>query len=288
MEAEAAAATFSVFTLVGGIIYEDMDDVNPDFIYKKYDKKPKFYMGMDLGFSASVLPILFSSDYSTSINGDFVTSQEIVPETVYSLNLDYTIKMGIEHENFGAYAFFAPKIGISPIFDASNFSILNYGGSVSAGIGWVKVFGEYQLGDRLFTKSSNDAEESGQGRSRYNYSRMTYGVKFTTKPNDDFCRSHILLGLINEVATVKENNAILNPNSDSNQLQYDIKSEKIQGYTLQYKKDHIFNLYINIFPNYPYIGETYSNSGSLSSDFSTTKTNLFLEIGFLRSFDLWN
>jgi len=284
MEAASAAASFSMLYLVGGILYDGMGDINPDYVFKNQNKLA-FYAGIDMGFSATAFPSLFASDKSTMVGGKPVNKTELQAKDLYHVNLNITAKIGAEHPYYGGYVYLAPQAGFSPYFDGYNFSPLNVGGRAFLGLKWVKGFAEYGIGQRFFTSSSNDAEESGEGTTDMSYTRLTYGIKFTTNPNSDFTRSHILLGIIDEKVKVDFDQAFVDPT-----LGYLVKkgqSKGIRGYTFQWKKDHAFNFYVNAYPEYVYGGEAKSTAGGLSSSFSSTKTGLFLEVGFLRSIDFW-
>ncbi|MNK06499.1 hypothetical protein D3C87_243980 [compost metagenome] len=284
-ESQAMESTFTLFTLLGGFIYEGMGNVNPDFVFKDYKKAPQFYFGIDLGFSFSNIPMIFASNLTTMIGGEYETQKELQQTSAYTLNLDFAIKMGLDHKYYGAYGYFAPKVGISPIFDGHNVSLVNAGGNVYAGAKWVKLFVDYSIGTRSFGRTSNNAEEYGSGTLELNYTKLVYGLRFTTNPDSNFCRSHILVGIIEEEVTVADQFALYDPEMLS--LKYDTKSEKITGYTIQWKKDNNSNMYLNLYPEYVYSGEVTGDSGSLDSIFKSSPTGLFIEFGFIRSFDFW-
>jgi hypothetical protein len=284
METAAAASSFTILTMVGGILYDGMGDINPDFVFKNQNQLA-FYAGIDMGFSAVAFPTLFASDKSTMVGGKSSTKIEVQPKDLYHVNLNVTAKIGAEHPYYGFYGYLAPQVGFSPYFDGYNFSPLNGGGTAFLGLKWVKGFVDYGVGTRAFSSSSNDAEEAGSGNTEMTYTKLTYGIKFTTNPDRDFTRNHILLGVIDEKVTVDYDQAFVDPT-----LGYLVKkaqSKSIRGYTFQWKKDHTFNFYVNAYPEYVYAGEVKSTAGGLSSDFSTKKTGLFVEVGFLRSIDFW-
>jgi hypothetical protein len=284
METASAAASFSMLYLVGGMLYDGMGNINPDYVFKNQNKLA-LYAGIDMGFSAVAFPSLFASDKSTMVGGKTTTKVEVQPKDLYHVNLNVTAKIGAEHPYYGFYGYLAPQAGFSPYFDGYNFSPLNVGGRAFLGLKWVKGFFDYGIGTRTFSSSSNDAEETGSGNTDMSYTKMTYGLKFTTNPNKDFTRDHILLGVIDEKVTVDYDQAFVDPT-----LGYLVKkaqSKSIRGYTFQWKKDHTFNFYVNAYPEYVYAGEVKSTAGGLSSDFATKKTGLFVEVGFVRSIDFW-
>jgi hypothetical protein len=283
-EAASMGASFDMLMLVGGILYEGMGDVNPDYVFRS-EKKLRLYAGIDMGFSGVSYPTIFASDMSTMVNGSTVTKKELIPKDLYHINLNVAAKIGAEHPNYGGYVYLAPQAGFSPVLDGYNFSPLNFGGRLFGGFKAVQLFGDYAMGTRVYSSSSNDVEESGSSQSDYMYTKITGGIKFTTNPNSDYARSHILLGVINEKIKVEYDQAFIDPTNGS--LVKNKESKMIRGYSFQWKKDHTFNFYVNAYPEYLYAGEAKSTSGSLSKDFSTQKTGLFVEIGFLRSIDFW-
>lgn len=284
IDAASVAASFSMAYLIGGIIYEGMDHVNPDYVFKP-GSNLRLHLGLDFGFSGLIYPTLFASDKSTMINGESSAKKELIPRNIYHLNLNVKVKIGAEHPLYGFYGYLAPQVGMSPVLDGYNFTPLNVGGHAFAGINWVKGFIDYGIGTRFFSVSSNDAEESGSGKTDINYEKLTYGLKFTTKADANFRRSHIIIGMINEKISVAYQQAFVDPTLGY--LVKEGKSKTIKAYTFQWKKDHKFNFYVNAYPNYLYAGDNETTPAGLSSDFSTKKSNLFLEIGFLRSIDFW-
>jgi hypothetical protein len=284
MEAASAATSFTMLTLVGGILYDGMGDINPDYVFKNQNQL-SFYAGIDMGFSGVAFPSLFASNKSTMVGGKATTKVEVQPKDLYHVNLNVTAKIGAEHPYYGFYGYLAPQAGFSPYFNGYNFSPLNVGGTAFAGLKWVKGFVDYGIGTRSFSSSSNDAEEAGSGKTEMNYNKLTYGIKFTTNPNKDFTRNHILLGVIEEKVTVDYDQAFVDPTMGY--LVKKAQSKGLRGYTFQWKQDHTFNFYVNAYPEYVYAGEVKSTSGGLSSDFATKKTGLFVEVGFLRSIDFW-
>ena len=284
LDAASMAASFSMFYLIGGFIYDGMGNVNPDYVFKPGNNL-RFHAGIELGLSGVAYPSLFASDKTTMIGGETSTKKELIPRDLYHINLNVKAKIGAEHPMYGFYGYLAPVAGISPVFDGYNFTPLNVGGHVFAGLKWVKGFVDYGIGNRFFSSTSNDAEESGAGETDIKYERLTYGLKFTTNADANFCRSHILLGMIDEKISVTGAQAFVDPTLGY--LVKEGKSESIKGYTFQWKKDHNFNFYVNAYPNYLYAGDNEAISAGLSSDFATKKSGLFLEIGFLRSIDFW-
>ncbi|MEJ8843113.1 hypothetical protein WG954_12050 [Lacibacter sp. H375] len=287
-EATAATASVSLLFIVGTWIYNDkMGRVNPDFVYNKPENKGKLKLNMSVewGYSMSYAPVLFASDRSTMINGNTVSSKSLENKQIYTLNLDVNLKIGAEHDNYGGYAFLSPKAGFSPIFDGYQLSLLNYGARLYAGTKGVKAYGEYMAGERVFSKTDNDPEESGKGKLEMNFEKLEYGIRFTTKPNADYKRSHISLGMIMERLVPGGIGTYIHPETGS--MVNVGKSPWIQGYAFQWKKDHTFNFYANYYPAYIVAGDVSYNNGAPSSELKSTPTGSFFELGFIRSIDFW-
>jgi hypothetical protein len=287
-EATAATASVSILFIVGTWIYNDkMGRVNPDFVYNKPTSKGKLKLNMSVewGYSMSYAPVLFASDRTTMIGGNDVSSKSLENKQIYTLNLDVNLKVGAEHDHFGGYAFLSPKAGFSPIFDGYQLSLLNYGARIYAGAKGIKAYGEYMGGERVFSKSDNDPEEHGKGKIEMNFEKLEYGVRFTTKPNADYKRSHISLGMIMERLVPGGLGTYIHPETGA--MINSGKSPWIQGYAFQWKKDHTFNFYANYYPEYIVAGNVSYTNGAPSSELKSTPTGNFFELGFIRSIDFW-
>ncbi len=287
-EATAATASIGVLFILGKWIYNDkMGRVNPDFVYNKPENKGKLNLNMSVewGYSMSYAPVLFASERTTMIGGNDVSTKSLENKQIYTLNLDVNMKVGAEHDNFGGYAFLAPKVGFSPIFDGYQLSLLNYGARIYAGAKGIKAYGEYMGGERVFSKTDNDPEEHGKGKIEMNFQKLEYGVRFTTKPNADYKRSHISLGMIMERLVPGGLGTYIHPETGA--MVNSGKSPWIQGYAFQWKKDHTFNFYATYYPEYIVAGNVSYTNGAPSSELRSTPTGQFFELGFIRSIDFW-
>jgi hypothetical protein len=282
----ASAGAFGMAMVVlGGWIYDShMGDCNPSFAYRSFENKAHFGMSIDFGYSLSSLPILFNSVNSTMTGGVSSTKKLVELKSPFTINFEPSIKIGVEHNNYGGFGYFNAKLGSSPIFDADNISI-QYGGMVFAGLDWVKAYVDYGMGTRTFNKSSTDPEESGTGKTNLAFNKLEYGIRFTTAPKDDLRRSHIYLGMITENLTLQKPVAFIDPVLGT--LSTKSQTPSIAGYTIQWNKEHTFKLYANFYPEYIVTGENSSSNGALSTDFKTTKTSTFFEFGFVRSINWW-
>lgn len=287
-EAAGLAASFGVLTIVGGWIYNDkMGEANPDYVYDKPENKGKvrLHASIEYGYSFSYYPLIFASDKTTMINGNYQTTKSLEKRNATTINLDVNLKVGFEHDLFGGYGFLSPKAGFSPIFDGYQLSALVYGGRLFAGLKNIKVYGEYTGGNRGFTKTDNDPEESGKGKTDMKYQKLEYGLRITTNKDATFRRNHISLGTIMERLTPGGVESYSDPVTTN--LISSGSTPWITGYAFQWKRDHTFNFYVNYYPAFIYGGETSFNAGSPSSEFKTTKTGTFFEVGFIRSIDFW-
>lgn len=286
-DAASFAASVGLMTIVGGWIYDGMGRVDPMFVLKPEDeKKRKFHMGLDFGYSLATMPILYASDKTTMVGGKTQNTKQITAAHPFTFNIEAFWKVGIDNENYGGYAYLNPKLGFSPIFDGYQFSPLNYGARLYAGAKWAKLYFEYGGGMRQFSHKSHDAEEAGKGNAVISYGKLEYGLRFTTNHDSDYKRSHISIGLISEKISPYDVGgfAILDP--EYGFVQFDQKSKAIQGFAFQWRKDHTFNWYINFYPKFVYSGEV-KDAGALSSSFSSKKTNTFFEMGFIRALDFY-
>ncbi|MBC7493534.1 MAG: cell envelope integrity protein TolA [Flavobacterium sp.] len=195
-----ATATFSMFTLLGGIIYEGMGDVNPSFVYQSPIKKfqPKLFVNFDFGFSFSSEPILFQSSFSTMTNGNSTTVNSLKGDEGYYLNINAESRIGAGNDFYSIYGLIGGKFGVIPTFNGSRYSF-EYGGGADVGIKNIKLFGQYRatLMDEK-SISSSDVEENGSGNLDALSSEISYGLKFTfggTSANK-YRRSHISIGAI--------------------------------------------------------------------------------------------
>lgn len=248
------------------------------------DKKISLNTGIGLGISGTAIPAIYSEKEPVLIDED-ILSKELQPKNIYTVNLDLIIKLGVEHKNFSGSLYAAPKIGVSPLFDATNFSPLHFGGEFAGGLKKIKVYVNYSGGTRNYHLESHNSQKMGSGKIRHNFSRLRKGVKLSSKPNKNFSRSHILLGIISENITVSDTYAYLHPGNNS--LEFDQTSKKRKGYFLEYKKDHSFNFYVNAFPDFIYSGKIPEDTVHLGKELSEKPTDLFIEIGFIKTFDSW-
>jgi len=288
-ETEAVAESLGVLTILGGWIYNDkMGNVNPDFVYDNplNTDKVKLSASIEFGYSGSYYPLIFASEKTTMINGKYVSTKSLEKRNATIINFDVCLKIGAESENYGGYVFLMPKVGFSPLYDGYQLSPLVYGGRLFAGVKRVKAYGEYLQGNRGFGKTDNDPEESGKGNSDIKFQKLEYGLRFTTMKDDTYRRNHISIGMIMERLSP---DGLYSFYSDpiTSSLIKNQKSPWINGYAFQWKKDHTFNLYANVYPEYIYGGETSRSAGSPSSEFNNTKTGFFIELGFIRSIDFW-
>ena len=270
--AATAVGTVSMLAILGKMIYQNMGMVNFDEVYQN---EPSFSLAMEFGYSFLVQPIYFNSavydgvDYSYNTDHDFT----------WPVNFDFKLKLGYESDNVGVNAYAGTGIGASIIMHSFNLPTYNYGGQIYAGLPNVKGLFEYQGGGRAFSQNYwLLEEESGDAYSSISYSQLRYGAKFTW---GQFTRSHISLGLIQEGIT----------GNDETQVQrielpepYSLEDRFVTGYFIEYKKDHSYNFFLNVYPNYPFTGEVEHSVRNLG-DSNYADGSLYFLVGFHRSID---
>jgi hypothetical protein len=272
--AATAVGTISMLAILGKMIYQNMGMVNFDDVYQN---KPALSISAEFGYSFLIQPIYFNSevydgvDYKNNTDYDFA----------WPVNFDFKFKLGYESEYVGAYGFGGLGIGASVVMHSFNAPTYNYGGQIFAGLPNVKGLFEYQGGGRAISQSYwMLEEESGSAYSSTTYNQIRYGARFTW---GQFTRSHLSLGVINEGLT----------GVDDTQVQrielpeaYNIEDRFITGYFLEYKKDHSFNFFVNIYPNYPFTGEVEHNIRN-NTDTDYNDGSMYFLVGFHRSLDLF-
>ena len=280
-----ATATFSMFTLLGGIIYDGMGDVDPAFVYQSPIKKfqPKLFVNFDFGFSFSAEPILFQSSFSTMTNGNSTTVNSLKGDDGYYLNVNVESRVGAGNDFYSFYGLIAGKFGVVPTFNGSRFSF-EYGGGADVGIKNVKLFGQYR-GALMDEKSlsSSDVEENGSGDLDALSSEISYGLKFTFggDKDDNYRRSHISIGAIKRQYDLSGTTYFYDDDSKSVK---NANINPIEGYLFEWRKDHTFRLFARFYENFNYIGTV---EGVKSVNSSLSGTSSFFEIGFLRALDFF-
>jgi hypothetical protein len=272
--AATAAGTISMLAILGKMIYQNMGMVDYDDVYQN---KPALSISAEFGYSFLIQPIYFNSEVYDGV--DFKNNTDY--DFTWPVNFDFKFKLGYESEYVGAYGFGGLGIGASVVMHSFNAPTYNYGGQIFAGLPNIKGLFEYQGGGRAISQNYwMLEEESGSAYSSTSYNQIRYGARFTW---GQFTRSHLSLGLINEGLT----------GVDDTQVQrielpeaYNIEDRFITGYFLEYKKDHSFNFFVNIYPNYPFTGEVNYNIIN-NTDTDYTDGSMYFLVGFHRSLDLF-
>jgi hypothetical protein len=284
-DAASITAVGTIMFLLGEWIYNDnMGEYDPAFSFKRASNKTQFGIGIDFGYSLNSMPILFQSNSSTVSGGIGSTKKEIQPSNPFNVNFEAGVRMGAENNNFGGFGYFNGKVGVSPTLNGSNSSI-QYGFRAYAGAKGIKAYVDYGMGSRNFSNSSSDVEENGEGKLSSNFNKLEYGIRITSHPNDDLRRSHFYLGIISEISKYESPNGFIDPIAGV--LKKTTETAAISGFSFHWNKEHTFKFYANFYPEFVYAGEVNSGSGAISSDFKTSPTGTFFEIGFLRSLNWW-
>lgn len=280
--AGAAAGAAGFAYLLGTIIYGGMGSLDPA---DAYTKDVSFYLGQEIGYSMYLQPMYFNSDVYNGVS----SSTETQYDFTFPFNLDYKLKMGMESEYVGFHGFGRLSVGMSPLISHFQFPGYAYGGQVYSGIPNAKAFFEYSVESRT---NNIDywilADQSGYGRSVVNIQNIKYGLRFSW---GSYVRSHINLGMINEAVLPGDGSRVqrlphLIPESNTQPLGEFYESMYIPGYFLEYRKDHSFNFFIHVYPEYPFSGEVeYALDSKAGSDYE--KGFPFIWIGFHRAIDFY-
>lgn len=280
--ATSAATTAGVAYLFGGFIYSNYGQVNAENIFTGNNLRAN----LDIGFTMSYLPLLFASDmFSMGFDGTSSRTQETTLDYPLYINLNLGGQLGYETAYFGGFGLAAVQAGIHPILSGTNFNY-NYGVDLFGGTRNFKIFGDYTFGGRQFNNSRPlDSEESGKGRTNYNFKRLNYGVQFSWYGSPKVsARNHIRIGLIEEKIT-KLDDGISFSNTESQEPiflqndEFDALGNINLGYSFEWRHDHHGVLFIEVFPSYTPTGERNGPDDSTI----TSKGGVFLQVGFLRS-----
>lgn len=288
LAASSVASSSAFLYLVGGMIYGNMGQIQPEKVYRGNN----FYFGVDFGYSSSFTPMFFNSDYETMSGGDTYSSQKVKASYALTVNFDVKMKVGYEQDFGGGYAYYYPQAGFSPLFDTYSLSYKRFGGQLFGGTENLKVYFDYSQGDRyMYMFNYLDVEEYGDGKMNHNYRRNEVGLKISYK-SDSFIRNHIYLGMIYDYVLTRPAGAedysyvqeIGGSSGGSLVPRNQVEDQIVTGYTFRLQKDQHYNFYVNLFPEYPFTGDI---RYGIDSDFNDGKPGFFIEVGFVRSLDSW-
>lgn len=272
--AATAAGTVSMLAILGKMIYQNMGMVDFDQVYQN---KPSLSISTEFGYSFMIQPIYFNSEVFDGVDYKYNTDYDFT----WPVNFDFKFKIGYESEYIGAYGFAGGGLGASLIMHSFNIPTYNYGGQVYAGHPNFKALFEYQGGGRDISQNYwLLEEESGSAYSSITYSQVRYGAKFTW---GQFTRSHLSMGIIQEGLSGNDDTRIQRIELPES---YNMEDRFVTGYFLDYKKDHSFNFFLNIYPNYPFTGEIESSLRN-NTDTNYDDGSLYFLVGFHRSLDIF-
>lgn len=290
-EAAAAAgamAGIGVLTILGKAIYGKMGIFNPADAYEPGAVNVKG--SCQFGYSQLVQPMWFNSEYTNSFGTNTGLDYTYAWPTCFGLALD----LGLEHD-YGGIEGYASLRGGSSIFITNYMVDYNYGFRAYAGLPNLQGYFEQGYGSRsLFMNDWITAEQNGSGESNMIWENIKYGLRVNW---GQFVRHHISLGVINEavggingtsVQPLENFNPDYDPNSNgiNNGTQpgelYETKF--VQGYFLEWKKDHSFNFFLQVYPNYPFTGDR-NYPASESDQENNIDGGVLVNVGFVRSID---
>lgn len=273
LAAATAVGTVSMLAVFGKLIYSGMGQINPDQVYRN---KIHGYFGAEFGYSFFVQPVYFNStvydgvDYKSNTDYDFN----------WPVNFDMNFKLGFESDYVGAYAHGGLGLGMSVLAHSFNFPTVTYGGQIHAGLKNAKFLFGYGAGERtMSTYYWMFVEESGEGISDMNWSNIRYGARFSW---GDFVRTHLSAGLIYErvgAAGDSQVQRIVLENAPDRE-----DGRFIPGYFLEFKKDHSYNFFLSVYPNYPFTGQV---EHSLRNGDGYEDGSIYFTVGFHRSLDIF-
>ena len=272
--AATAAGTVSMLAILGKMIYQNMGMVDFDQVYQN---KPSLSISTEFGYSFMIQPIYFNSEVYDGVDYKYNTDYDFT----WPVNFDFKFKIGYESEYIGAYGFAGGGLGASIIMHSFNIPTYNYGGQLYAGHPNFKALFEYQGGGRDISQNYwLLEEESGSAYSSITYSQVRYGAKFTW---GQFTRNHLSMGIIQEGLSGNDDTRIQRIELPES---YNMEDRFVTGYFLDYKKDHSFNFFLNIYPNYPFTGEIESPLRN-NTDTNYDDGSLYFLVGFHRSLDIF-
>lgn len=283
-----ATETIAIFTLLGGFIYNGMDNVNPDYVYVAPKNKytPLFFITNNFGFSFSLDPLLFPSKTNTLVGGKNKYSELLTTETGYYLNLNAESKIGAGNDYYSFYGLLFGKIGVVPTLSGMQYC-LGGGGGIDFGFKNFKLFGQYRnnfVDSKSLTRS--DVEESGEADYDMPSTEMNYGIKFTFggNPQDKFRRGHIFLGILEKSFEFEKSGNQSYFDTETKTIKHEGKPS-IKGYSFEWRQDNTFSLYFRFYDDYTYIGNT-NKITNVSSTLESSSS--YFEIGFVRSLDFFS
>jgi hypothetical protein len=286
-DAESIAASIGFLTILGGFIYDGMGEVDPYSVYQAPNNKykPLFYMTNSFGYSFSMEPMLFQSNYSTMVGGKTINTTTMKGETGYYFNLGGQSNIGFQNDFYSLYGILGGKLGFEPTLSGFKYNMkFGFGGDV--GFKNVKFYTTYQyyLADYKSTTLS-DVEERGEGEYDLNSDELGYGIKFTFggDKSDDFQRQHIYLGYITKSFNF-DGYSLAGYYNPTTNLISSTGTPSMEGFNFEWRKDHSFSLFFHYFDEHIFAG-TLNTKPTKPTGILGTDT--FFEIGFLRAFDLF-
>jgi hypothetical protein len=243
-------------------------------------------MTNSFGYSFSMEPMLFQSNYSTMISGKNVNTTTMKGETGNYFNLGGQSNIGFQNDFYSAYGILGGKLGFEPTFSGFKYN-MNFGFGGDIGFKNVKFYStyKYNLADYKNT-SSSDVEERGEGESDLSSDELGYGIKFTfggTK-SDDFQRQHIYLGYITKSFNFEGSSSLEGYYNPITKLINSTGTPSMEGFNFEWRKDHSFSLFFHFFDEHIYAG-TLNTKPSKPTGILGTDT--FFEIGFYRAIDFF-
>lgn len=259
---------------LGGIFYGDMGVVGDSYRYIDGDE---FYSSWETGFSASVFPLIFNSDFTTlGYQGNYITTKEVAPLSPLQVNVDLKYSLGYESSNAGGEIFLRMIAGGGP-WDMNGRLSVGSGGMLYFGLKQYKLYASYDIGLSQYSVDPwIDPEETGSGNSRFLYHQFSAGPRFTISKGSR--RDLIHVGMIRQRLLLDDGISFFQYQNKSIETSGEIRV--VTGLHFDWQHEHSFNAFINIFPNHPYTGK--KSTRLIPDEFTNKNTGgLFVEVGFV-------
>lgn len=290
------ASSVGLLYALGGFIYDNIDkpvEMKDGLIFTGNSE----FLSLDLGYTSTLIPYAFNSFIEKYDGNNYTYKNETIGAYGISVNFNLGIEIGYEHEYGGGYAFGDISMGINPMLLAYSGFNYNYGSRIFAGSEGIKLFFEYEAGERAHTSIWDIApEELGEGHTNIEFQNFKAGIKFSWYNNSrDPYRNHVYLGVIEETITNYDDTGFyVQTIKDLEEPTFFSKDKKAYlGYMGEWKYDNHSSLTLKFFPSYPFTGYRSGEnidvkSGPLSEELRENAGFPFIQVGFVRSMDAFN
>ena len=286
-------ATIGLLGVYWNLLYGDMGkkiETRALYISPPYKDrfKPGSFINYKYGLSGTYAPTLYKSTISTlNYYGNRINLDSMISTDNVYINFGGEFDFGILNDFYSFYVSPQILIGTTPTWKGYNLKMSGVIGG-ELGVKNFKIYSKYKfyMSDYRSLRSS-DIEEIGEG-AVYDITPfdIEYGIKYTFggEQKDNFIRQHLYFGAINKNYNLK---GIDDYVYDPQLKKYsNTGSYSMQGFHFEWKKDHNFSFYSNIFPSHLYFG-TLKGTWDTKTFNKVNDNGTYIEIGFLRAFDVF-